>query len=464
MHVTIAGGGIAGLATAYYLQEKAEANGVEVDYSLVEATERWGGEIVTERINGFTIEGGPDLLLTRKPWGIGLCLDLGLEDRLIAPNEERRKTFLVQGRKLVPFPEDFTLVPAGFMSVARSPLFSIRGKLRMGLERLVPPRRRTDDESLASFVRRRLGQEALDKIGGPMLAGIHGADPERLSLLATFPQFADMERKYGSLIRAVRAGRKHRTASGAGGQAPPMFQTLVGGLGELVETLVKRLRGDLRVNCPVTGLTRLERGFEVSLGGDVLKTDVVVLAAPASAVADLLVAIAPRLSAELRRIRYVSSGTVALAYRKADVLPQHDLDGFGFLVPRSEGRRITGCTWVSSKLGHRAPDDGMLIRGFVGGDAREEVVEMPDEMLVQAVREDLAHVMGLTAAPLFSRIHRWRKGRPQFDVGHLNRVAKMESLADEHPGLYLTGSAYRGSSVPDCIRQALETADRILGL
>ncbi len=464
MHVTIAGGGIAGLATAFYLQEKAEVHGIEVAYTLAEATGRWGGEILTERIDGFTIEGGPDLLLTRKPSGVGLCRDLGLEDRLIAPNEKRRKTFLAQGRNLVPFPEDFTLVPAKFMPVARSPLFSIRGKLRMGMERFVPPRNTTVDESLASFVRRRMGQEALDKIGGPMLAGIHGADPERLSLLATFPQFAEMERKYGSLIKAVRASRNQRRSTGDAGQAPPMFQTLIGGLGELVEAIVDRLKGDLRTNCPVTGLAKVDRGFEVTLGGDALKTDAVVLAAPAFASADLLDGIAPQLSGRLRQIRYVSSGTVSLAYRRAGVLAQHDLDGFGFLVPRSEGRRITGCTWVSSKLDHRAPDDGVLIRGFVGRDEQEDVVEMPDETLVCAVQEDLEHVMGLTAEPLFSRVHRWRKGRPQFDVGHMGRVDGLESLAEEHPGLYLTGSAYRGSSVPDCVRQAIQTADRILGL
>ena len=464
MHVTIAGGGIAGLATAFYLQQKAELHGIELAYTLAEATGRWGGEILTERIDGFTIEGGPDLLLTRKPWGIGLCLDLGLEGRLIAPNEERRKTFLAQGRRLVPFPEDFTLVPTSFMPIARSRLFSVRGKLRMGMDRFVPPRNATDDESLASFVRRRLGQEALDKIGGPMLAGIHGADPERLSLLATFPQFAEMERKYGSLIKAVRASRNQRGSSGDAGKAPPMFQTLIGGLGELVEAIVDRLQGDLRTNCPVTGLAGLERGFEVTLDGGVLKTDAVVLAAPAFVAADLLDGIAPLLSARLRQIRYVSSGTVSLAYRKAEVLAQHDLNGFGFLVPESEGRRITGCTWVSSKLDHRAPDNGVLIRGFVGRDEQEDAVEMPDETLARAVREDLEHVMGLTAEPLFSRVHRWRKGRPQFDVGHLDRVAEMELLAYEHPGLYLTGSAFRGSSVPDCVRQAMQTADRILGL
>lgn len=464
MHVTIAGGGIAGLATAYYLQEKAEAHGIDVEYMLAEAAGRWGGEILTERVDGFTIEGGPDLLLTRKPWGVGLCVDLGLGDRLISPNEERRKTFLAQGRRLVPFPEDFMLVPTRFMPLALSPLFSVRGKLRMGLDLFVPPRNAADDESLASFVRRRLGQEALDKIGGPMLAGIHGADPERLSLLATFPQFAEMERKYGSLIKAVRAIGNQRGSSGNAGQAPPMFQTLIGGLGELVEAIVDRLRGDLRTNCPLTGLAKLERGFEVTLGEDALKTDVVVLAAPAFAAAGLLDGIAPQLSDRLRQIRYASSGTVSLAYRKAEVRAQHDLDGFGFLVPRSEGRRMTGCTWVSSKLDHRAPDDGVLIRGFVGRDGQEDAVEMPDEILVDAVREDLEHVMGLNAEPLFYRVHRWRKGRPQFDVGHLDRVAGMEALASEHPGLYLTGSAYRGSSIPDCVRQALQTANRILGL
>ena len=186
MHVTIAGGGIAGLATAFYLQEKAEAHGIHVDYTLAEASGRWGGEILTERIDGFTIEGGPDLLLTRKPWGIGLCADLGLEDRLIAPNEDRPEDLPGAGTKPGPVSGDFTLVPTSFMPIARSPLFSVRGKLRMGMDRFVPPRNATDDESLASFVRRRLGQEALDKIGGPMLAGIHGANPERLSLLATF--------------------------------------------------------------------------------------------------------------------------------------------------------------------------------------------------------------------------------------------------------------------------------------
>ncbi len=465
MHVTIIGGGIAGLATAYYLQEKSREAGEAVAYTLIESDPRFGGKIVTESVDGFTIEGGPDLILTQKPWGTQLCRDLGLGDRLISTNNDRQKTFLVQKGKLVPFPSDFTLIPTRFMPFARSPLFSVWGKLRMGMDWFIPARRETGDESLAEFIRRRLGREALDKIGGPMLAGIHSADPERLSLLSTFPRFAEMERQHGSLIRAMRAARKARPPSGGNTKPPAMFNSLVGGLGELVDAITERLGGDLRTGRRVTGLRFLDPGFEVALDvkeEQTLGTDAVVLAVPAFAAADLLDPILPDLAVRLRQIRYVSTGTVALAYRKADVDPQHDLNGFGFLAPKSEGRRITGCTWMSSKLNHRAPDDGVLIRGFVGGDAQEEVVDLPDGALVDLVREEIVELMGITAEPIFHRIHRWRRGRPQFDVGHLDRVAEMEALAAKTPGLYLTGSAYRGSGIPDCVKQAMDTVDRIL--
>ena len=204
-HVTIIGGGIAGLSTAFYLQKNAEAQGKELEYTLVEANPEFGGKIVTENINGFTIEGGPDLILTQKPWGIQLCKDLGLEAQLIATNSDRQKTFLVQKGKLVPFPSDFTLIPNQFLPFALSPLFSLFGKLRMGMDLFIPARKEKSDESLASFIRRRLGQEAVNKIGGPMLAGIHSADPERMRLLSTFPRFLDMEQKHGSLMKAMKA-------------------------------------------------------------------------------------------------------------------------------------------------------------------------------------------------------------------------------------------------------------------
>jgi oxygen-dependent protoporphyrinogen oxidase len=460
-HVTIIGGGIAGLATAFYLQEKAEAQGRKVDYTLVESSPEFGGKIVTENVGGFTIEGGPDLILTQKPWGIQLCKDLGLEDLLIATNNDRQKTFLVQRGQLVPFPSDFTLIPNRFLPFALSPLFSLAGKLRMGMDLLIPARKEQGDESLAAFIRRRLGQEAVDKIGGPMLAGIHSADPERMSLLSTFPRFADMEQKHGSLIKAMQAARKMRPSTGDG-KPSPMFQTLKGGLGDLVGAVTSRLRGELLAGCRVDRIGHLNPGFEVDLGDRVLPTDAVVLALPANAATRIVEQMSPELAGRLGEIRYVSSATVALAYRKEEIEDQHDLDGFGFLVPKSEGRRITGCTWMSTKLDHRAPEDGVLIRVFLGGDSQEEMVDLGDEEIVRVVREELAGLMNITADPMFYRINRWVKGRPQYDVGHLDRVDELETAASAFPGLYLSGSAYRGSGIPDCVKQALDVTDRIL--
>ena len=455
------------MATAYYLQERARERGEGVAYTLIEDGKRFGGKIVTESLEGFLIEGGPDLILTQKPWGIQLCRDLGLGDRLIPTNRERQKTFLVQKGKLVPFPSDFTLIPTKFMPFALSSLFSLPGKLRMGLDWFIPARKENGDESLADFIRRRLGQEAVDKIGGPMLAGIHSADPERLSLLSSFPRFAEMERKYGSLMKAMQAARKMRPPTSGNAPPPAMFNSLIGGLGELVDTLVERLGGDLRAGCRVAGVRFRDPGFDVVLdaeGAEPIRTDAVVLAVPAYAAADLVAAFLPDLAARLRAVRYVSTGTVALAYQREAVEAQHDLNGFGFLVPKPEGRPITGCTWMSSKLQYRAPEDGALIRCFFGGDGQEEMVDLPDDELVRLAREELAALMGITAEPLFFRVHRWRRGRPQYDVGHLDRVTEMETLAAQAPGLYLTGSAYRGSGIPDCVKQGQDTVARILGI
>lgn len=456
MHITIIGGGIAGLATAFYLEKRARELGREVQYVLLERSDRWGGMIATESVDGFLIEGGPDLLLTQKPAGIQLCKDLGLADRLISTNNDRQRTFLVRDGKLVAFPEDFSLVPARFWPLVRSPLFSFCGKVRMGLEVFVPRRRDEGDESLASFIGRRLGVEAVN-IGGAMLAGIHSADAERLSMRCAFPMYVAMEQRYGSLIKGVRAMRKTRARSSA------MFQTLIGGMGEMVDALVARLGGDLRRGVAVGAVRKVDGGFEVVAGDEVIETDAVVMATPAYVSADLVADFAPDLSLLLCGIRYVSTATVSLAYRKRDVEGQHDFEGFGFLSPKQEGRRITACTWVSTKLNFRAPDDGVLVRTFVGGTGQEDLVDLDDEALVALSREELEDLMGLTADPLFARVFRWRKGRPQFDVGHLDRVAEMEQLAARVDGLFFTGSAYRGSAIPDCIVQAVDTVDRILG-
>ena len=462
MHVTIIGGGIAGLATAFYLQEKAREQGRDVQYTLLESSDRWGGKIATEKVDGFLIEGGPDLLLTQKPAGIQLCKDLGLEDRLIATNNDRQRTFLVQKGKLVQFPADFSLVPTKFWPFAKSNLFSWSAKLRMGMDLFISPRKETEDESLASFIRRRLGQESLDKIGGPMLAGIHSADPEKLSLQSTFPMYGMLEQKYGSLIKGALAMKKSRPAPSPGSKPPAMFNSLIGGLGEMVDALVERLGGDLRTNVSVGAIAKTEVGYDVQVNGETLQTDAVVLATPANVAGDLVASFAPELAERLGAIRYVSTATISLAYRKADVEGQHDLEGFGFLVPKPEGRRISGCTWASTKFDFRAPEDGVLLRTFVGGTGQEALVDLDDDALVQLSREEIADLMGVTAEPVLTRIFRWRKGRPQYDVGHLDRVGEMEKMAEEIGGVYLVGSAYRGSGIPDCVKQGVDVVDEIL--
>ena len=460
LHVTIIGGGISGLATAFYLQEKSRNHDEEIQYTLVESAPHLGGKITTERVGDFVIEGGPDLMLTQKPWGVQLCHDLGLGDRLISTNDDRRHTFLLQKGKLVPFPNDFTLLPTRLTSFVRSPMFSVWGKLRMGMDLIIPSRKGLEDESLADFMRRRFGQETVEKIGGPLLAAIHQADPERLSLLTTFPRFAAMEQEHGSLIRAMRAQKRKQPPSK--GKPPVMFKSLKLGLGEMVEALVRHLNGNLRTGCPVTNVRPCKSGFEVTLHEEVFLTDVLVLAVPAYVASELVTPFASQLGKTLGTIRYVSTGTVSLGYRKTEVENQHELNGFGFLVPKSEGRSISGCTWSSSKLQYRAPDDGVLVRVFVGGPGQEDIISLDDGDLVRIVRREIGDIMGITTDPIVQRIHRWPRGRPQYDVGHLDHVAKIEALTDAIPGLFVTGSAYRGSGIPDCVKGAINTADHIL--
>ncbi len=471
-HITIIGGGMAGLATAYYLQKKSRESGIKVDYTLVESASRFGGKITTDQVDDFVIEGGPDSFITQKPWGTQLCRELGLADRLIPTNDERRSIFVLSKGKLVPFPGGYRLtVPTEFVPFALSPLISPLGKLRMGLDLVIPPRREQSDESLAAFIRRRLGVEALDKIAGPVMAGIYVADPERLSLLSTFPMFAEMEQKYGSLIRAMQAAKKHHPSpngarQNSGGRPQAMFTSLRGGMQELVEALLARLQGDLRPGCRVVGLHYLSPGFEIlfdSPQGQPLKTDAVVLAAPAYTAASLVESFAPHLAALLQKVRYVSTATISLGYRRADLPAQSDLNGFGFMVPKSENRPILACTWSSTKFNHRASADDVLLRLFVGGDQREYLVEdWADEELLALAQAELGAIMGITAQPVVRRIFRWPKGNPQYDVGHLDRVAEMEQAAATIPGLYLTGSAFRGIGLPDCIKSAGATVERLI--
>ncbi len=464
-HIVIIGGGITGLSTAYYLQKEAANTGRRASYTLIEREGRLGGKIQTEHVDGFVIEGGPDSFLAQKPWATQLAREIGLGDRLIGTNDDQRKVFVLHKGRLVPLPDGVMLiVPTRFMPFALSPLISPLGKLRMAMDLFIPPKRDGEDETLADFIRRRLGAEALDKIAEPLMSGIHNAESERQSILATFPRFRAIEEKYGSLIRGMLAARRQRPGPPANGSRPTSaFLTLRDGIGELVGALERALDGGtLLTGRSVEGIEYhpdASSPYRILLsGGEVLSADAVVLTTPAYVAASLVEPLAPKLAAGLRAIRYVSTGTISLAYRREEF--SHPLDGFGFVIPKSENRRINACTWTSTKFRHRAPDDHVLLRVFVGGSRHPEVVDLPDDALLDLVREELRDIMHVTARPVLTRIYRWHQANPQYDVGHLERVAQLEAQCP--PGMYLTGSAYRGVGIPDCVRQGQETATRVL--
>ncbi len=485
-HVVIIGGGISGLATAYALQSEAQKAGLALTYTLLERDNRLGGKIVTERTGGFVIEGGPDCFIGQKPWAADLARRLGIGDELIGTNDARRNTFVLNQQRLTPLPDGVMLiVPTRIMPFVTSPLISWPGKLRMGMDLFLPRRHDNADESVADFVRRRLGQEALDKIAEPLMGGIHVSDPEMQSLLGTFPRFRKLEMEHRSLVLGMLAGKRRRLAAparpggkgaaapangqnghhGNGSSAPAgpssLFISLRDGLGRLVEKVSAALTGEVLTGTGAEALARTPDGqYRVrTTGGRTLLADAVVLAAPAYVSGDLVHDIAPELAGMLRGIRYVSTATISLGFRAAEAGP---LNGFGYVVPRREGRQVSACTWTSTKFDYRAPADGILLRCFVGGPGKEGLVDLGDAELLAVARRELAEIMGLRAEPVLSRIYRWRRANPQYDVGHLERVALMQSLAAAQPGLYITGSAYEGVGVPDCVHQAQQAAARLV--
>jgi protoporphyrinogen/coproporphyrinogen III oxidase len=458
--VAIVGGGITGLAAAFHLEERAKAGGLPLACRLIERETRFGGKILTERVDGFIIEGGPDSFISMKPWGIELCRHLGLADHLTGTNPDQKQIYLFRKGRLVKLPEGvMTLVPTRLWPFVKSPLISPLGKLRMGLDLLIPPKKDQQDESLASFVERRLGKEALERIAEPLLAGIYAGDASQMSLLSTFPQFREIEKNHGSLTRGMMSRRR---AKPAGSSRYTMFMTLKEGMGELVETLTKRLDPAARMTgSSVTEIHPRSAIYEIVLAdGRHLEADGVILATPAFMTADLLKMTDPPLADRLRRIPYVSTSTVSLAYKRSG-LP-HPLDGFGFVVPRSEQRMILACTWTSTKFPHRSTSDHVLVRCFVGGAGREALALQEESALIKRVCEDLNAIMGISTQPVLTKVYRWEKGNPQYNVGHQELIAEIEKLTDQHPGLFVTGAAYRGVGVSDCIHQGVETAEKVL--
>ncbi len=464
--VVIVGGGIAGLSTAYYLQQAAAADGNAISITLVEESPTLGGKLVTEKIDDFIVEGGPDCFITQKPWAAELAHSLGIENELIGTNDHQRRVFVVKRGKLTPLPDGVMLIiPTRIMPFVLSPLISWPGKIRMGLDWFIPPRPNNGDESVAQFVRRRLGREALERIAEPLLSGIHVTDPEKQSLLATFPRFRSIEEKYGSLIRGMLAERKVAKARmSPGTRSGSIFQSFKQGVGQLVAALETAL-AECRLikGTRVVSITRGE-GETYRVGLDTSETlfaDTVVMATPAYVTAKLLNPLSQNIAAILSTFEYVSTATITLAFPKWEI--NKPFMGFGFICPEKERRRISACTWSSLKFNHRSPEDHVLLRCFVGGPGKEEMVELDDAQLIHIALEELADLLDLTAEPVLTRVYRWRKANPQYHVGHLEKVRQTFDLCiKELPGIYLTGSAYEGVGIPDCIHQGNKAAQRII--
>jgi oxygen-dependent protoporphyrinogen oxidase len=477
MRTAIVGGGIAGMAAAYEL-EQARRAGVKVDYTLFEARGRLGGSLATEIVDGAVLERGPDSFLTEKPAAIELCRELGLEAALTPSNDADRKTYIVVRNRLVPLPDGLMfLVPTKLIPTALTRLFSLSTKLRMGLELLIPPRPSGQpDESVAALVERHFGREAVDRLADPLLSGIFGGEATQLSARTVLPRLVEMESKYGSLTRgmlaahrAMRARAKTATGNGksASTSAPrSIFTTLRGGLQQLIDTLTARLDpGSVRLSTPVTSLEKVTGGWMVEAGGSKELYDAVILASPAWAAGALLGQVDAVLAEELSGIPYSSSITVNLIYDEARLgrLPE----GFGFLVPVVEGRSMLACTFVHRKFPGRTPQGKAVLRAFLGGMKNEALLAAPDADLVATVRRELNEILGEKIVPSktepeHTQVSRWPRAMAQYAVGHQERKQRIAVRVAALEGLRLAGNAYDGIGIPDCIRLGRQAAQELL--
>jgi oxygen-dependent protoporphyrinogen oxidase len=455
--IAIIGGGISGLSAAFALEQRRVA-GAALEYVLFESGPRLGGVLLTECLDDCMVEAGPDSFLTEKPWAADLCRQLGLGDQLIGSRDAERRTYILTKGRLLPMPDGLMfMVPTQILPTVFSPLFPFNTKLRIAREWFFKPRL-GPDETVASFVERHYGAKLVDRLVDPLLAGVYGGAASELSAPAVLPRFIEMERNYGSLTRALLAARRKAPPQQ---DRRPIFTSLKKGMQQLPDALVARLdSSSQRPNTPVRELQPTSNGWTVSASVESGFFDAVVVAIPAPAAAALLETLCASLASELRGIPYTSSVTVTLGYGQEvrRSLPP----GFGFLVPRSEGKRMLASTFVHNKFPHRAPADRALLRCFVGGSRDEPVLDLPEAEILRIVGGELRQILGITAEPRFARVYRWRAAMAQYAVGHLDRLERIEGLRRRLPGLCLAGNGYRGIGVPDCVRSGQEAADQAL--
>jgi oxygen-dependent protoporphyrinogen oxidase len=464
--IIIVGGGIAGLAAAHRLIELRKAEVLDLDVLLLEASDRLGGCIATERANDFLIEAGPDSFISEKPWALRLCERLGLGPRLVSTQSAHQKIYVVHNGKLVPLPEGFFLLaPTQLPPFVRTPLFSWRGKLRMAAELLMPRGDADIDESLGAFVRRRFGSEALARVAQPLLGGIYAADPDKLSLTSTMPRFREMEKSHRSIMWAMWSEQRRRARKREGGSGArwSLFVTLTGGMQEMVDAIAQRLpQGSAHLDTAVTNIFPSDgkQKWQIAIGtGEILDADGIILATPAFQTAEMLASAAPQAASDLASIAYASSATISLAYRNRD-FPQMP-DSFGFVVPAIESRKIMACTFSSLKYPGRAPEGYVLLRAFAGGSLQPDFLHDNDATLERTVRAEIASLLGVSAEPLLVRIQRHPNAMPQYHVGHQARIQRIESALGKHATLALAGSAYHGVGIADCVRTGEQAAEKL---
>lgn len=463
--VAVVGGGITGLAAALHLHRLAAGGRVAVSVTVLEADRRLGGKIRTDRVGDLILERGPDSFVTEKPWARELAERLGLGDALTGPPPSGRRVFVVRGRRLRPLPlEPGTGLPLGPGALWSTPLLSPLGKLRAVLEPLIPPMREAGDVSVARFFRRRLGWEASRWLVEPLLAALYGGDAEELSLQAVAPRWLELERRHGSLTASLRSRRQAAGTDPEG--SPPSraapFVTLRGGMQQLVEAAVRSLDGIRWLTGVRVVSLAVEGGGRYRLGladGSSETFDAVVLAVPAGEAARLLEPLSPRAAEEAGRIRYVPALVVALAFEGPvdGGLPE----GSGFIVPPPERRFLSACTFVSKKWPHCVPPGVTLLRGFVEVGRDPGRLQWDDGELIAACRAELRELLDIEARPALVRVYRWPRALPRYEVGHLDRVARIEHELEGYPGLAVVGAAYRGLGIADCVRQGQVGAEKV---
>jgi protoporphyrinogen/coproporphyrinogen III oxidase len=459
--IAVVGAGISGLSTAYALQRLAGEAGLEVDIVIVEKKDRIGGKIWSIREEGYLCEWGPNGFLDNKPMTLELCDQVGMRDHIVRSNDNARKRYIYSEGKLHQLPENGP-------SFLKSDLISWSGKFRLAYEAFIPPRLDADDETLADFARRRLGQEALDKLIAPMVSGIFAGDPETMSLKSCFPRIHQLEQEYGGLLKAmvklakkkraeVREGKVVASAAGPGGVLTSFHR----GIQELTDGVAESLHCILRIGAEVTKITSRDGGFELHLAeGGTIDAEMVVSASPAHALADMIAPVDGTMAQILNEIRYASMNVICFGYQREKI--GHSLDGFGYLIPRKENRSILGTLWDSSIFPQRVPEGCVLLRSMMGGATNPGAVGLPDSTVKAHVMADLRDIMGITAEPDFVRIFRHEKAIPQYTLGHGRRLQALDERLSNYPGLFLTGNAFSGVGLNDCVHASNQTAGRVV--